>query len=160
MNYLLNTKLNVFVSILKNLFRSIIINIGLLVILCLIQSKVSYCFYVYSKTLLFFINSIKDIVNRLNPSIKHRQKLTNPRNPRISLMFIGYGQYFTISIFLSFISIVFNLILNFKQLIFQLQKIFLYILIYKLAHFNVVKMKYIYSLYFSEVLLKIKISFK
>ncbi len=61
-----NVKLNVFVSISKGLFGFVIVNIGLLIILCLIWSKVSYCFYIYLKILSFFISFVKDIVNRLN----------------------------------------------------------------------------------------------
>ncbi len=80
----------------------------------------------------------------------------NPRNPWTSLTFIGYSQYFIVSIFLLFISIVLGLILSFKQPIFWLQKILLYILTYKLACFNVIRMRYICSLCFFKVLLKIK----
>ncbi len=79
----LNTKSDISISISKGLFGSIITNIGLLMILYLIWSKVSYCFYIYSKALSFFIHFIKDIVNCLNLSIKHRLKLTNLKNLRI-----------------------------------------------------------------------------
>ena len=110
-----NAKLNIFISISKDLSGSVITNIGLLMILYLIWSKISCYFYIYLKVLLFFMSSIRGIVNRPNPSTKCRQKLMNPRNPRISLTFVSYGQYFTVSIFLSFISIVLGLILNPRQ---------------------------------------------
>ncbi len=160
MNCLLNIKSDIFVLTLKGLFRSVIVNIGLLVILYLIQLKASYCFYIYSKVLSFFVNFIRDIVNRLNLLTKYRQKLANLKNPRTFLTFVNCSQYFIISIFLSFISIVLSLILNPRQLIFWLWKMLLYVLIYKLICFNIVKIKYIYFLYFSKILLKIKISFK
>ncbi len=110
----LNTKLNISVSTSKGLFEFIIYIIDLLTILYLIWSKMSYCFYIYSKVLSFFINSIKRYINRSNPSIKYRQKLINPRNLQISLTFVNYNQYFIISIFLSFISMILDRILNLK----------------------------------------------
>ena len=159
-NCLLNTKLDVFISILKGLFKSIIINISLLIILYLIWLKTSYCFCIYLKALSLFINFIKDIVNCLNLLMKRRQKLMNLRNPRIFLIFVGCGQCFIILIFLSFISIVSSLILNPRQSIFWLQKVPLYMLTYKLVCSNIIKMKYIYSLYFYKILLKIRMSFR
>ena len=71
-NYPLNTKSNVFVLTSKGLSRSAITNINLIVILYLIWLKVSCYFYIYLKTLLFFINFIKDIVNYPNLLIKCR----------------------------------------------------------------------------------------
>ena len=133
---------------------------GLLIILYLIWLKVSCYFYIYLKTLSLFINFIRGIVNRLNLLTKHRQKLMNLRNPRISLIFIDYNQNLTISIFLLFISMIFSRILNLKQLISWLQKVFLYTLIYRLVCFNVFKIKCIYFLYSSIVLMKMKILFK
>ncbi len=85
---LLNIKLDAFISTLKGLFGSIIVNIDLLVILYLIWSKVFCCFYVYSKVLSFFVNFVKGIANCPNLSTKRRQKLVNLRNPRTFLIFV------------------------------------------------------------------------
>ncbi len=119
------------------------------------------CFdFIHLKVLSFFISFIRGITNRPNPSIKYRQKLTNLRNPRTFLTFVGYSQYFIVSIFLSFISMVPDQILNPKQSISWLQKLFLYTLIYRLVCSNVIRIKCIYSLYSFKFLLKIKISSK